>query len=385
MSGLTARLRRRVAAARSERGAVAVIVAVVLASGMAFALGALVIDTGQAYVERAELQNGADSAALAVARGCARGPAYCDASTAATGVAGKHADANAKDLTTAVTVVCGSDPNHVLPPCQTPSPTARLSCGPPISGTHYAEVHTETRTSGGSRLLPPVFGRAVAGSTYDGLTVHACARSQWGPPTAARGLALTISYCEWLAYVGGVESAPVFAAPPPAVPPASAERVIYFHDTNPNPTHCVAGPSGWDVPGDFGSTVTNGYSCTTLFNFNPATGTTTYDADSGADLPGPCKTALTNAQQLHEVTFVPIYVKVTGTGSGGVYTLWSMAAFVVTGFYWPSWSAPSWLTGHNPCRGNERCISGYFTTGVTSGGSIGTGNGAGATVVQLRD
>ena len=37
------------------------------------------------------------------------------------------------------------------------------------------------------------------------------------------------------------------------------------------------------------------------------------------------------------VTFMPIYQKVTGTGSNGQYTLWSMAAFVVTGFYWPDW------------------------------------------------
>ena len=381
MSGLRQRLR----ATRSDRGAVAALVAVVLASGMIFVLGALVIDTGQGYAERAELQNSADSAALAVARGCARGPAYCDASTLPTSVAGLHADANAKDTTTAVTVVCGHDPWGILPACPAPDPAARFSCGAATAGTNYAEVHTETRLNDGSHLLPPVFGRAALGSADNGMTVHACARTQWGKPASANGFALTISYCEWLRYVGGNESLPVYAAPPPTVPPASAEVVLYFHDTNPNPTHCVAGPSGFDVPGDFGSTQTTGNTCYTNFNFDPVLGTTSYPAEPGSSLSGPCETSLQQAQQSHAVTFVPIYDKIVGTGNGGINTLWSMSAFVVTGYYWPEWSANSWLTGHKPCGGNARCVSGYFTTGVTTGGSIGTGNGAGANVVQLRD
>lgn len=381
MSGLRKRLR----ATGSDRGAVAVLVAILLASGMVMALGALVIDVGQGYAERAEQQNSADSAALAVARGCARGPAYCDPSTLPSSVAGLHADANAKDTTTAVTVVCGHDPFGKLPLCPAPDPNARFSCGTATAGTNYAEVHTETRLNNGAHLLPPVFGRAALGSAYNGITVHACARTQWGKPAGGNGFAMTISYCEWLKYVGGNESLPVYAVPPPAIPPTSAEVVLYFHDTAPNPTHCIAGPSGFDIPGDFGSTQLVGSTCTTLFNFDPARGTTVYPADSGADLPAPCKTALTQAQTSHEVTFVPIYDKVTGTGTGGLYTLWSMAAFVITGFYWPSWSSNSWLTGHAPCGGNARCVSGYFTTGLTTGGSIGTGNGAGAYVVQLRD
>ena len=36
-------------------------------------VGALVIDVGRLYVERRDLQNGADAAALAVAQDCAAG------------------------------------------------------------------------------------------------------------------------------------------------------------------------------------------------------------------------------------------------------------------------------------------------------------------------
>ena len=377
---------RRVRAGRSDRGAVAAIVATVLASGMVVALGALVIDTGQAYFERAQLQNGADAAALAVARACAHGPSYCDTTTTSTSVAGAAANQNAKDQTSTVTVVCGRDPFAKLPACAAPDPSLKLSCGTaPATSVNYAEVRVETRSSTGTRVLPPVFGNAALGSHDTGITVHACARAKWGIPSSARGLAMTISYCEWLAYIGGVPSLPVYAVPPPAIPPILAERVLYFHNTNPLPTHCIAGPSGADIPGDFGQTVTQPGTCTSVFNFNPASGTTTYPADPGTGLSNDCKTALASAQQSHEVTFVPIYINTTGTGSGGTYQLWSMAAFVVTGYFWPSWSAKSWLTGKQPCNGSARCVSGYFTTGLTGGGQIGSSTGAGANVVQLLD
>ena len=377
---------RRIRNGQHEHGAVAALVAIMMSSGVLLASGALVIDVGQAYAERAQLQNGADSAVLAVGSGCGRGPSYCDASTSSTSVAGKHANYNADDGTSTVSVVCGHDPAGILPAtCPVPTGGA-LDCGAaPAAGTNYAEVHTTTRTSTGSSLLPPVFGRAVLGDSYHGFGVSACARAAWGTPAAGNGLAMTISYCEWLSYVGGNAAQPIYAAPPPAVPAAGAERVIYFHDTNPTPTHCIAGPSGFDVPGDFGSTQTTSSNCTTLFNFDPAAGTTTYNSVSGSSLSGQCQSALLNARNSHQVTFIPIYDKVTGTGGNGSYTLWSMAAFVVTGYFWPSWSANSWLTNKQPCKGSARCISGYFTTGVTSGNAIGSGTGAGATVLQLTN
>ena len=50
-------------------------VAVLIGGGVLFGMGALVIDVGQLYQNRAELQNGADAAALAVAKSCAPAPA----------------------------------------------------------------------------------------------------------------------------------------------------------------------------------------------------------------------------------------------------------------------------------------------------------------------
>ena len=52
-----------------ERGVVAVIVGLLIGTVL-LGLGALVIDVGQLYQERAELQSGADAAANAVAKSC---------------------------------------------------------------------------------------------------------------------------------------------------------------------------------------------------------------------------------------------------------------------------------------------------------------------------
>lgn len=64
-------MRRLITGKRRERGAVAVIVAIGMAVLMGFA--GLAIDMGAAYSERQQLQNGADAAALAIARSCQKG------------------------------------------------------------------------------------------------------------------------------------------------------------------------------------------------------------------------------------------------------------------------------------------------------------------------
>lgn len=383
------RLMRRVRGAGSERGAVAVLVAVVLGSGVMVGLGSIVIDAGQAYSERAQLQNGADAAALAVAARCALGAATCDTGTSASSIAGTYANKNSNDTTSTVALVCGHDSFGKLLPCPAPNPAKRINCGDaPTANSQYVEVHTATRTSTGQALLPPVFGRALLGASFNGIGVTACARVAFGTPAGSSGLALTASYCEWKAAItatGGTETNPKYASPPPAVPPTTSEIVIYFHDTAPTPSHCIAGPSGFDVPGDFGSTQTTDTNCNTQFNFDPAGGSTTYVALPGSSLSAPCQAALLSAQLSHRIVFLPIYDAVTGTGGNGTYTLWRMAAFVITGYYWPSWSSNSWLTQTQPCKGNARCISGYFTTGVSPGQNIIAGTGAGASVLRITN
>ena len=60
---------------RDDRGAIAVTVALSLTALLAVL--AFVVDVGLLYFEKAELQNGADSAALAVAQECATSGPTC--------------------------------------------------------------------------------------------------------------------------------------------------------------------------------------------------------------------------------------------------------------------------------------------------------------------
>ncbi len=96
---------------RDERGAVAIIVAVLIGGGVLTGMGALVIDVGQLFQERGELQNGADAAAIGVAKSCALG-------SCSPAVAVQLADANASSLTggtAGVDVVCGSGDSGSMP------------------------------------------------------------------------------------------------------------------------------------------------------------------------------------------------------------------------------------------------------------------------------
>ena len=173
---------------RDDRGAVATMFVILLATGVLLGMLALVVDIGLLYAEREELQSGADSAAIAIADQCALdGSANC-ATSAVTALAATYANANAKDGTSNVLQVCGKLPGGTWPAC--PAPVGNLTdCIPatPTDGRPYVEVRTGTRMNDGTFLLPPVFAQTLAGNgDYDGTTVRACARATVGTP--GRGL-----------------------------------------------------------------------------------------------------------------------------------------------------------------------------------------------------
>jgi Flp pilus assembly protein TadG len=358
-----------------DRGAVAVLVIVLLSGGVLLGMGALVVDVGQLYSERAQLQNGADAAALAVAQGCAKGAATCDAST--TGTARTYANGNALDAAAAVTTVCGNNGAGTLAAC--PASAGRLVDCPaaPASGTRYVDVHTATLTSGGSTLLPPSLARTLAGRAgYAGSTVIACARAAWGSPASAATIAMTISFCEWTAATSGGSS---YASPPPyppnTVPSASMEKSLQLHGSG---NACSGGSAGWDLPGGFGWLDDATGTCGTTVDANGI-----YHDDTGASAGNSCKTALQTARTNRTVVYVPVYDGAGGSGHNGYYHLKGFAAFVVTGYNLPGLSSASWLTGTSYCKGSAKCVYGYFTRGlIPSTGTIG-GPDLGASVVSL--
>lgn len=350
--------------AGSDRGAVAGLVAIVAAGGVLLGMGAIVVDVGQLYTERERLQTGADAAALAVARACAGTPGTCGSQT---GLAQNYANANGWGGTARVTVVCGRAPG--LSDCPPPATNLTACLGTPPSGT-YVEVRTATRRPDGSTLLPPAFAGALLGGGYRGSQVAACARVAFGSPSTAAGFAVTLSTCEWNTMTAGGTS--YWSQPGAALPPASAEKPIYLHNTTGAST-CPAGPSGWDAPGGFGWLDDPTATCTATVSAGA-----TYGGNTGASASNPCQTALHNAYTSRQQILMPVYDGISASGTNTTYHLAGFSAFVLTGWWLPGTNTKSWLSGRNLCTGSNKCLYGYFTTDLlpaTTPLSLGTNYG----------
>ena len=320
---------------RDERGVVGVIVAMLLGAGVLTGMAALVLDIGQIYQERIELQNGADAAVLGVAKSCALGA--CTA-----GVVGQLADGNASNLTggtEGVALVCGSGS---LGTCPASTGSIADCPPPPPAGTNFADVYTETQTASGSTLLPPVFAQTVLGSSYQGTTVRACAQAEWGAPSAATADALTISACEWdQATQEGALYAPAPPYPQNAPPAASFDRKLTWNPDN--GVGCTTEPSGADGPGTFGWAADTTGNCTL-----PVSGPS-FPAGTGPSVSASCQLVLQNAQQDQIPILVPVYV--SSDSAAGTYALQGFADFVVTGYnLQPGFFAADWLNPANTCQ-----------------------------------
>ena len=352
---------------RDERGAVAVLVGLLI-GGVLLGLGALVIDVGQLYQERAELQSGADAAALAVAKSCATG------STCTSSLAAQYANENASALTghkAAVSLVCGSLGGLGACPASTGAMTDCPSA--PAGSQGYVDVHTATATSGGGTVIAPVLAKALLGNqSYTGTTVQACAQASWGGPAAGNTFAFAISGCSWDSWTS---SGTNFAPAPPTVPSA-----LYDHQLNlanlGNASGCLGESSGSDGAGAFGWAVDQTGTCGIFTN------TPTFPAATGASAGSTCQTALSSAYASRRAVLLPVYTKVSGTGSNAFFTLKGFAAFVVTGYSLPGLSASDWLNPFNNIC-SYKCIDGYFTKALIAGASNSGGTYLGASGLGL--
>lgn len=375
---LPGRLSRRVRGriGRGERGAIGVLVAVLIGGGVLVGMGALVIDVGQLYQERAELQGGADAAALGVAKTCAL--AVC-----LPVVSAGYADANASRLTgrtEGVSLVCGSGgliKGLLLGSCP-PSNGQLTDCPAPPAGSSYVDVNTTTQLANGSSLLPPAFARTLLGNRgFRGSHVNACAQAEWGAPTVAVVAGLSISACEWDQATNQGNS---FAAAPPyppnQVPAPSDDQVLHMHGTGPT-GGCGAEGSGAEAAANFSWTDDPGGNCGLSINGN------IFGGSAGLSVSQPCRTLLSSARANKTVIFVAVYVSVSGNNNNLSLRLKGFAAFVVTGYHMGGFTAGDWLNGSNDCTGNDFCLNGYFTTAlIPSGRGIG-GLDLGADIIRL--
>jgi Flp pilus assembly protein TadG len=328
--------------------------AIGLGAGLLMGIGAVVVDVGELYVEREELQSGADAAALAIAKACAKSPATC-ASQAGSGAI--YANINAKDGKSRITTICGT--GQGLPVC--PAPAGNLTACLGASAGTYVEVRTATETTGGGTVLPARFARTLAGyEDSNGTTVAACARAAWGSPSQVNGVAVTMSYCAWNKLTdGGTRLGP----PPPATPPAAAEGVIYLHGSH-TEDNCAPGNSGWQAPGGF-SWLDESGPCSALV---PGHGV--FGGSTGVSASADCQERLEQARTNRTVLWMPVFDGVRGTGQNIEYRLRGVSAFVVTGYRLSSFNAASTLSGGMLCNGSDRCIYGYFTTALVPSPSL---------------
>jgi Flp pilus assembly protein TadG len=320
--GLRARVRRRLA---GERGAAAVILAVLMVPILGFT--AIAVDIGALYADKARLQVAADAAALAVARDCARGACGDMQATAQQLVdANSVADAGAG------------------------APTA----APPVLQSAPTRV-TVTGSAPRDHWFAPVIG-------HDSSAVSATATVAWGAPSGGTAvLPLIFSYCEWLAQTGG------------GMPSTTTQRTIVLPKKS--GTGCT-GPSHLFVPGGFGWLKSDGgNSCRATTRAGHR-----YDSEPGNNPSQGCSVG-DLAALVGRTVLLPIFDSSGDTGSGAWYQVYGYAAFTITGYHFGG----QYDSGQ-PCRGEDRCIRGYFTRFVDASGAFDTSTdapGLGASILRL--
>lgn len=334
-------------------------VALLLGSGVLLGMAALVVDVGNLYAERAQLQNGADAGAIKVAQICATDPAACSPDvTDFDAVVDRYADRNANDGAAAATACGRGGELRACPPWQ----DRLTSCvGAPPEDKSYVEVHASTRRTDGSTVLPAMFAQAVV-SGFSGARVAACSRVAWGPPARATTLALSISACDWNRYTANR-----------AYPATERSFPVYDEKTS---TTCAPVTGSGGGPGGYRFLEDADDDCRISSVLGDA-----HPVKTGDSWPERCKgDTLRDLVTSGRPVLVPVFGAISGSGGNAEYVVSGYAAFVVTGWHLPGLEVPS--TQRSSCDdGGNSCVFGYFTrTLVPGGGAIG-GPDLGAHVV----
>ena len=256
-----------------DRGAVAVVVALLMVPLIGFA--AVALDVAAMWATRQQLQIGADAGAFAVAQDCAKGSCGSPSGTAQ-GLASQNMNA---DIATA---------------------TAALNAA--------SQRVTVTNSAVRQHWFAPVLG-------IDSSTIRASATAVWGTPTGGTAvLPIAFSWCEFLWQTSG------------GLPTGSAPTTIHFTKTSSAP---CKGPSGNHVPGGFGWLPVDTGSCQTTSVIGKW-----IESKTGASAPSSCSPADFQAV-LNRPVLLPIFDTYVGSGSNATYHVYAYAAFRLTGYNFP--------------------------------------------------
>jgi len=409
---------------RGDRGAVAIIVAMLFGFGVMIGAAALTIDVGRINLDRRQLQNGADAAALSAAQDCikthcpntavtadmdrlralADGNAGADQASAIARVDGKLALCGTPSVKNATGLVVATG----LTACDVPANLSNLQeCPPPklpsdaVTGATapYLRVFTETLNAAKTQtLLPYTFGAMFAGAG-SGANQQACASVAWGPVGEhTASVPITISLCMFDAMAasngGTLPPAPDSTWPgygnshTSLWPLPAAEQIEYttkYAGTCDNSNgHTTNGSFGWLTNSNCQVSVTSGkwingnpgnnFECPDLYKY---WGTTVNlpifdcivisNSDPGAPPPA------------GSVCDIPT----TGGGSNAWYHIRGWASFYLSGYRFPgtagaettpnvaSATKVSLLSNLEPCSSPDSCLSGWLTKGEVSAAPIG--------------
>lgn len=303
MRGLKRHLQRH---HKDEHGAVAVMVAVLMV--VLLGMGALAVDIGRVAAEKAQLQNGADSIALAVADACAQSPSTC--AGAAPSMAGTYANANANDGTS-----------------NTTSPVIDFSAG-------TVTASTSTRETNGSASLTMTLAKAIGIASTP---VSATATASWGYPTRGKSiLPLAMNACEFNLYSSS--TTPI-------------NQKILTQGGSSHPDCNGRNSSNQIMPGGFAwLNPTGPGACELTVGIGDWARTST-----GASAPNGCILNVFQPSLVGKNVAIPIYDDFRGTGNNTYYHISKWAGFHILG-----WSFPSSQQGVWPPPTNENGIYGYF-------------------------
>lgn len=316
--------------ADNERGAIAVIVACAMVVLIGFA--AIAIDTGALYSERAQLQSGADAAALAIAQECSQSKNCTDPALKRT-VAEGLANSNSNDNASTVSALTYPSANSVT-------------------------VQTTTRdgkTNAGALALTfaPVLG-------IQSDTVSAESTARWGSPAKGPAI-LPLAFAPCNFQLNG------------------AIQVISRHGDADRAICSSTSPSGQLMPGGFGWLATPSGVCNASVDVAV---NATMTSDTGTSLPAGCAAVLTSAA--NRTVLLPVYGDKSGSGAGGTYKITGWAAFKLLGWNFPGYTYQSSTYAGAVCKGDCKGIIGQFISFVSLDDKFtGTGPDLGASVATL--
>ncbi|MBE4719249.1 pilus assembly protein TadG-related protein [Pseudarthrobacter sp. AB1] len=328
-----------------ERGAVSVIVALMLVALLGF--GAMAVDVGMLYSERTQLRNGADAAALAIAQKCAKSATDPDCSNTSSLAAG-FANSNANDGLSNVKSILLDKTGG----------TVTVTVGSQEAG------HTPNQVS---LFFARVFG-------LNATEVNAPSTVQWGSPVkGTTAFPITVSICQVRGQTGVMQ-------------------LLRLHGTGANPG-CFYGPSGAAVEGGFGGLKQDSGQCGAFIDIAKSMA----NGDTGNNPPPNCEATLNSwAADMNAgkdvIVLLPIFNKVTGTGNNAVFGLTTFAAFKVAGWKVGNTGLPYTFRNRSPdvpaafeCKEPCRGIIGTFVKYVSlaNGYTLGPVNPDGATVVAF--